>query len=314
MVDPLEALAPKVPERGRILLVDRQRSSFERLVNALTPHHDVIQIDEPGVALAKASSEDFDLMIVALGEFDGLRLCSQARSQASTRNLPILLIADREDRQAVLRGLELGVNDYLSRPLDRNELLARARTNVRQKRYVDRLQQTVRQSVEMAFFDPLTGLNNRRYLERRLPAMIEAARQRGAPLTMMILDIDHFKRINDSFGHDAGDLVLKGFAAELQQIVRGGDLVCRLGGEEFIVAMPGLDANHAGRTAERARRSIENRAFPVGDAGAPVSITVSIGLADIRGEQDPADLYRRADQALYLSKSAGRNRVTLDAA
>ena len=175
-------------------------------------------------------------------------------------------------------------------------------------------QQSVQQSVEMAFYDPLTGLNNRRFLDRRLPAMIELARQRGAPLTMMIFDIDHFKRINDTYGHDVGDLVLKGFAAELQQIVRGGDLVCRLGGEEFVVAMPGLDASHAARMAERARRSIENRAFPVGDAAGSVSITVSIGLADVRGEQDSAELYRRADRALYLSKSAGRNRVTLDAA
>ena len=155
----------------------------------------------------RRASENVDLMIVSLGlgEFDGLRLCSQARSHESTRNLPILLIADREDRQKVLRGLELGVNDYLSRPVDRNELLARARTNIRQKRYMDRLRQTVRQSVEMALYDPLTGLNNRRFLERRLPAMIETARQRGAPLTMMILDIDHFKRINDTYGHDAGD-------------------------------------------------------------------------------------------------------------
>jgi two-component system cell cycle response regulator len=316
VVESVEALKSDARERGRILLVDPQRSSFERLVNALTPHHDVIQVDQPGEALAKAASENVDLMIVSLGleEFDGLRLCSQARSHESTRNLPILLIADREDRQKVLRGLELGVNDYLSRPVDRNELLARARTNVRQKRYMDRLRQTVRRSVEMALYDPLTGLNNRRFLERRLPAMIDTARQRGAPLTMMILDIDHFKRINDTYGHDAGDLVLKGFAAELQQIVRGGDLVCRLGGEEFLVAMPGLDATHAARMAERARRIIENKEFPIGGAVGLVSITVSIGLADFRGEQDSTDLYRRADRALYLSKSAGRNRVTLDAA
>jgi two-component system cell cycle response regulator len=144
--------------------------------------------------------------------------------------------------------------------------------------------------------------------------MIDTARQRDAPLTMMILDIDHFKRINDTYGHDAGDLVLKGFAAELHQIVRGGDLVCRLGGEEFVVAMPGLDATHAARMAERARRMIENKEFLIGGAAGPVSITVSIGLADFRGEQDSTDLYRRADRALYLSKSAGRNRVTLDAA
>jgi two-component system, cell cycle response regulator len=179
---------------------------------------------------------------------------------------------------------------------------------------MDRLRQSVRQSLEMAFYDPLTGLNNRRFLERRLSAMIETARQRGAPLTMMILDIDHFKRINDTYGHDAGDLVLRGFAAELQQIIRGGDLVSRLGGEEFVVAMPGLDATHAARMAERARRTIESKEFLIGDAARPVSITVSIGLADFRGEQDSRDLYRRADRALYLSKSAGRNRVTLDAA
>jgi two-component system cell cycle response regulator len=316
VVESVETLKPDASVRGRILLVDDLRSSFERMLEALTPHHDVTQINEPGEALAKAANENVDLMIVSLGlgAFDGLRLCSQARSHESTRNLPILLIADREDGQKVLRGLELGVNDYLTRPVDRNELLARARTNVRQKRYMDRLRQTVRRSVEMALYDPLTGLNNRRFMERRLPAMIEAARQRAAPLTMMILDIDHFKRINDTYGHDAGDRVLKGFAAELQQIVRGGDLVCRLGGEEFVVVVPGVDANHGARMAERARRTIENKEFPIGDAVGSVSITVSIGLADFRGQQDSADLYRRADRALYVSKSAGRNRVTLDAA
>jgi two-component system cell cycle response regulator len=315
-VESVETLKPDAPVRGRILLVDDLRSSFERMLEALAPHHDVIRIDEPGEALAKASNENVDLMIVSLGlgAFDGLRLCCQARSNESTRNLPILLIADREDGQKVLRGLELGVNDYLSRPVDRNELLARARTNVRQKRYMDRLRQTVRRSVEMALYDPLTGLNNRRFMERRLPAMIDTARERASPLTMMILDIDHFKRINDTYGHDAGDHVLKGFAAELQEIVRGGDLVCRLGGEEFVVAMPGVDANHAARMAERARRTIENKEFPIGDALGSVSITVSIGLADFRGQKDSADLYRRADRALYVSKSAGRNRVTLDAA
>jgi two-component system cell cycle response regulator len=315
-IETVEALNPDASERGRILLVDHQRSSFERVAGALTPHHDVILTDEPSEALAVACNENVDLMIVGLarGAFDGLRLCSQARSHEPTRNLPILLIADREDREKVLRGLELGVNDYLSRPIDRNELLARARTNVRQKRYADRLRQSVRQSMEMALYDPLTGLNNRRFLERRLSGMIEFARQRGAALTMMILDIDHFKRINDTYGHDAGDLVLKGFAAELQQMVRGGDLVCRLGGEEFVVAMPGVDATHAAGMAERARQTIENKEFMIGGAAGSVSITVSIGLADLRGERDSTELYRRADRALYVSKSAGRNRVTLDAA
>jgi two-component system cell cycle response regulator len=312
----VEALKLGASERGRLLLVDEQRSSRERIQGALGPYHDVILASAPAKAPAMAREEAIDLMIVSLGfgAFDGLRLCSQVRSHERTRNLPILLIADPDDRPKVLRGLDLGVNDYLTRPIDRNELLARVRTNIRQKLYADRLRQSVQQSIEMALFDALTGLNNRRSLERRLPAMIETARQRGAALTMMILDIDHFKRVNDTYGHDVGDLVLKGFAAQLPDIVRGGDLLCRLGGEEFVVVMPDVDATQAARIAERARRTTESREFAIEGAGGAVSITVSIGLAAWRENWDSAELYRRADRALYLSKSAGRNRVTQDAA
>jgi len=316
MIGPAEALDLAASERGRLLLVDEQRSSAQRILGALTPYHEVILSTKPSEALAMARDEKIDLMIVSLGSgaFDGLRLSSRARSHERTRNLPILMIADPEDRPKVLRGLELGVNDYLTRPIDRNELLARVKTNIRQKLYADRLRQSVQQSIEMALFDPLTGLNNRRFLERRLPAMIETARQRGAALTMMILDIDHFKRVNDTHGHDVGDLVLKGFAAQLQEIVRGGDLLCRLGGEEFVIVTPGCDAIQAAWIAERARRATETKEFVLDGEAGSVSITVSIGLAQWREEWDSAELYRRADRALYLSKSAGRNRVSADAA
>ena len=316
MIGPAEALKLDAAERGRLLVVDEQRNSSERIVGALKPYHDVILASESAEALAAAREEKADLMIVSLGSgaFDGLRLASQARSHERTRNLPILLIADRQDRPKVLRALELGVNDYLTRPIDRNELLARVKTNLRQKLYADRLRQSVQQSIEMALYDPLTGLNNRRSLERRLPAMIETAHLKGAALTMMVLDIDHFKRVNDTYGHDVGDLVLKRFAAQLQEIVRGGDLLCRLGGEEFVAVMPGVDGAQAARIAERARLITESRALAIDGAAGPVSITVSIGLAQWRETWDSAELYRRADRALYLSKSAGRNRVTQDAA
>jgi two-component system cell cycle response regulator len=239
---------------------------------------------------------------------------SQVRSRECTRNLPILLIADPDDRPKVLRGLELGVNDYLTRPIDRNELLARVRTHVRQKRYADRLRQSVQQSIEMALYDPLTGLNNRRSLERRLPAMIETARSRRAPLTMMILDIDHFKRVNDTYGPDVGDLVLKGFAAQLQEAVRSADFICRLGREEFVVVMSGVGPAEAAKIAEGARRTTERGNFVANSAAGSVSITVSVGLAEWRESCDAPELYRRADRALYQSKSTGRNRVSADAA
>jgi two-component system cell cycle response regulator len=311
-----EILKLNASERGRLLLVDEQRNSRERIQGALSPYHDVILADDPGEALAMARKALIDLMIVSLGSgaFDGLRLCSRVRSHERTRTLPILIIADPDDRPKVLRGLELGVNDYLTRPVDRHELLARVSTNVRQKLYADRLRQSVQQSIEMALYDPLTGLSNRRSFERRLPAMIKAARERRAALTMMVLDIDHFKRVNDSYGHDVGDLVLKGFGAGLEETVRTGDLICRLGGEEFVVVMPGVDTTEAARIAERVRTNTERRDFAIDGAAGPVSITVSIGLAEWRENWDADELYRHADRALYLSKSAGRNRVTEDAA
>ena len=316
LIEPAEVLDLDASERGRLLLVDEQRASRERIQGALNPFHDVILVSDPGEAPAMAREGSIDLMIVSLGfgAFDGLRLMSQVRSQERMRNLPILLIAGPDDRAKVLRGLELGVNDYLTRPIDRNELLARVRTNIRQKRYADRLRQSVQQSIEMALYDPLTGLNNRRSLERRLPSMIETAREKGAALTMMVLDIDHFKRVNDTYGHDVGDLVLKGFAAQLQESVRSADFICRLGGEEFVVMMPGVGAAEAAKIAERARRTAESRNFVANSAASSVSITVSVGLAEWRENWNGAELYRRADRALYLSKSMGRNRVSADAA
>ena len=214
----------------------------------------------------------------------------------------------------MLRGLDLGVNDYLTRPIDRNELLARVRTNILQKRYADLLRESVRQSIEMALYDPLTGLNNRRFLEIQLQAMIETARQRQTPLTLMILDIDHFKHVNDRLGHDAGDEVLKAFAARLQANARSGDVVCRLGGEEFVAVMPGVAVDQASKIAERTRVSVESQGFAINGAGGSIPLTVSIGLAELNDGCDAADLYRRADRALYRAKSQGRNRVTEDAA
>ncbi len=316
VVGPVEALGSRASGNGRILLVDDRRNSFERIIQTLRLHHDVILSEDPSTAVGQAREQNVDLLIVslALAGLDGLRICSQARSRERTRNLPILLIADLDDRQRVLRGLDLGANDYLTRPIDRNELLARVRTNILQKRYADLLRESVRQSIEMALYDPLTGLNNRRFLEIQLQAMIETARQRQTPLTLMILDIDLFKHVNDRYGHDAGDEVLKGFAARLQANARGGDVLCRLGGEEFVAVMPGVAVDQASKIAERTRVSVESQGFAINGAGGSIPLTVSIGLAELNDGCDAADLYRRADRALYRAKSQGRNRVTEDAA
>jgi two-component system cell cycle response regulator len=303
-------------ERGRIVLIDDRKSSSERIVQALGGRHDVIVEADAHQALQKAGEDDCDLFIVSLGleNYDGLRLCSQIRSLERTRNLPILAIAEPEDRARVLRALDLGVNDYLARPVDRNELLARVRTQLRHKRYADSLRNKVQQSIELALVDPLTGLNNRRFLENHLATMLDQALRRRAPLSLMIFDIDHFKRVNDSHGHDAGDEVLKGFADRLRRVIRGGDLLCRLGGEEFVIVMPNSSVEIAAKVAERTRSAIEGEPFVIDKAGTTIPITVSVGVAGRGPGSDPDSLYRRADRALYRSKSEGRNRVTADAA
>ncbi|WP_158815071.1 PleD family two-component system response regulator [Methylocapsa sp. S129] len=303
-------------KKGRILLVDDRASSSERIVQALSPHHEVTVETDAHRALFKAAEDDCDLFVVSLGleNYDGLRLCSQIRSLERTRNLPILAIAEADDRTRVLRALDLGVNDYLARPIDRNELLARAQTQLRHKRYADSLRNKVQQSIELALVDPLTGLNNRRFLETHLATMLDQAQRRRAPLSLMIFDIDHFKNVNDTHGHDCGDEVLKGFADRLRGVIRGGDLLCRLGGEEFVIVMPNSSLEIAAKVAERTRSAIQEEPFVIDSAGRTISITVSIGIAGRGPDSDPDSLYRRADRALYRSKSEGRNRVTADAA
>ncbi len=301
---------------GRLLIVEDRASSSERLMAALTPAHEVEIETNPQEAIFKGAEGKYDLFIVSLGlrDFDGLRLCSQLRSLERTRQLPLLLLADLEDRNRILRGLDLGVNDYLTRPVDRNELLARVATQLRRKRYADSLRENVTASLEMAVVDPLTGLHNRRYLELHLASMMDAAAGRGRPCALMILDIDHFKAVNDSYGHAAGDEVLKGFSLRVKRVIRTVDLMCRLGGEEFVIVMPDTSHMVAMKIAERVRAAVEGEFFGIDNGGRSIPVTVSIGLAERGQEANPENLFRRADTALYNAKNAGRNRVTSDAA
>ena len=236
------------------------------------------------------------------------------RSLERTRNVAILAIADAESNTRLVRGLEIGVNDYLTRPIDKNELMARVRTQIRKKRYTERLRDNVQASIEMAITDALTGLFNRRYMETHVGTLVEQATSRGKPLTVLVLDIDYFKSINDSWGHDAGDDVLREFAVRIKKSIRGIDLACRYGGEEFVVVMPETDMAVATMVAERLRRRIATEPFPIQQGAKSVEVTISIGIAALERDEDAAKVFKRADQALYRAKRDGRNRVVPAAA
>jgi two-component system cell cycle response regulator len=306
-----------VGRAGRVLVVDDRTSSAERLAAALAADQTVEIEFNPSEALFRAAEGNYDLVIMSLTleNHDALRLCSQLRSLDRTRNVPILAICDGEDNARMIRGLEIGVNDYLMRPIDKNELLARVRTQIRKKRYTERLRDNVQQSIEMAITDPLTGLYNRRYMENHLTALVEQATARGKPLTALVIDIDYFKVINDTHGHDAGDDVLREFAVRIRKSIRGIDLACRFGGEEFVVIMPETDMAIAAIVAERLRRRIASEAFAIQQGSGAISVTISIGIATLDTSDDNASsILKRADQALYRAKRDGRNRVVADAA
>lgn len=302
----------------KVLLVDEQKASGARMQRMLRHACECAVVADPHAAVFEAAEGGYECMFIATGfaAFDPLRLCSQLRSLDRTRFLPIILIAGAGEEERIVRGLELGINDYLTTPIDQQELIARMRTQVRRKRYNEQLRASVAETMEMAVIDPLTGLHNRRYLDSHLQTLFDRAMARRRPLSLMITDLDRFKAINDTYGHDGGDRVLREFARRLRQNVRGIDLACRFGGEEFVVVMPDTDQQVAEKVAERVRAEIAKAPFFTSeDGGEGIAVTVSVGVSSLKPYGDRMeDLMKRADIALYEAKSGGRNRVVAKAA
>jgi len=299
-------------ENARILLVEDNQFTADKMEEFLCEAgHTVDRASQAAQGLGLGYETDYDLVIVSLridGE-DGLRLCSQFRSQEQTRHVPVLLVLDDVDLPKLAKGLELGVNDYLVKPIDRNELLARTRTQIRRRRYHGKLRAMLQSSVSMAYTDALTGVYNRRYMNSHLDRKILEIAEAGKPVSVMMFDIDHFKPINDTYGHAAGDEVLKQLAERVVDNVRDFDMVARYGGEEFVVIMPTTPPETAFMVAERVRNRIADTPFPIPGQEEPLEVTVSIGVATTTDpSEEAASLVARADTSLYEAKRAGRNR------
>lgn len=297
--------------RPIVLLVEDLTFDALAAKKALAGEIDVIEASDADVALKLAGepSTSIDLAIVSLelkgGE--GLRVASGLRALDRTRRTPILALAEPEDRSIVAKSLELGVTDYLLKPINSSELLVRARTQIRRKHFQDRLHASYHRTVAMAATDELTGLFNRRYMMSHLENVLRRSIGSGRPVSLMMIDLDHFKEVNDTRGHQTGDKVLTEIARRIGQSVRGVDLSARYGGEEFIVVMPDTDCAGAAVVAERVRHAVGDH--PIWVDGLSLRISVSIGIASGEPTSGAEALIRRADQALYNAKKAGRNRV-----
>ncbi len=296
----------ELPNPNRVLVIDDEESIHKLIAVRLRPEGITVTAELDGVrGIARAITEAPDLILLDVGlpNLDGFQVCRKLKEHPSTRNIPIIFLTGDTTMEAKIRGLDMGAVDYVTKPFEQAELRARVRAGLRTKRLQDILE---RQS----FLDGLTGLWNRPYLDRRLESELNVAHRYGRPLGLMMTDIDHFKLVNDTYGHLFGDVVLQGVAEELRGYARRSDVVARYGGEEFAVLLTDTPLSAGTFVAERLRASVENRRFDA--QGQLVTVTASFGLActeNIVGQVTPEALIDAADRALFASKDAGRNCV-----
>lgn len=301
------------PTDGYILVVDEQERVMERIASALDGVGELTFIAGGDDTAERAREKNFDLIIVSLTmlDTDGLRVCSKLRSYDETRHVPILVMVDDGNTKLLVRALEMGVNDYVVRPVDKQEFLARVKTQLKRKRFADKLWENFHLSMQLATTDAVTGLYNRHYLTSHMDTRMQAAQKQGKALSVMMMDIDHFKLVNDTYGHAVGDMVLKEFATRIGRNIRGVDLAARYGGEEFVVMMPETPTDWALMIGERLREEIADNSFDFDLKDGPIEITVSIGVATSIDGQTPGQLLEAADKALYEAKATGRNKVVV---
>ncbi len=299
-------MTPEIPNPNRVLVIDDSEPIRKLVVTRLKREglEIVGEADgQRGLARAIASPPDLILLDIDLPDVDGFEVCRQLKEHPATRDVPIIFLTGTTSTEAKVRGLDMGAVDYVTKPFDQVELRARVRAALRTKRLQDILEQ-------QSFLDGLTGLWTRTYLDRRIESELTVARRYGRALTLVMVDIDHFKRLNDTYGHLFGDLVLQGIGDALRAYARRSDIVARYGGEEFALLLTNTKLEAGLFVAERLRSSIEGRNFEV--HGEVVNLTASFGLTcteDFEGERTPENLIRAADRALYASKDAGRNCV-----
>ena len=286
----------------RILIID-DSPEIQRLVKLrLRNEQVVIQSANDGASGLTAAREfepDLILLDVDMPERDGFSVCADLKSDSQTMDIPIIFLTGAASTKDKIRGLELGATDYVTKPFDPAELQARVRASLRTRYLVNLLS-------KKAMIDGLTGLWNRMYLDAHLVIELSSARRSNRPLACIMADVDHFKSINDSYGHTFGDAVLRTIAGIFTSGCRAEDIVCRYGGEEFSILLPNTDLQSATDIAERLRAAIETS--PLSYHNNVVTITCSFGVADLPQEIPPS-LIELADEALYGAKRSGRNRV-----
>lgn len=290
-------------KRKTILVVDDEVVNLD-ILSELLDRFDVIDVTSGEEALEILSKEKIDLILldILMPGMDGYEVCRTVKADKSLRHIPIIFITSKNDDLSIEHAYEIGASDYITKPFRHRELMARIGNALR----IQELQEELRL---LASIDPMTRLYNRRYFTTMAEKILKLARREQTPLSLAILDIDRFKQINDTYGHLTGDRVITALSEKLMSRYRESDLLCRFGGEEFVILMPNTELDIATLLAERTRKEIEKLQVPYN--GGVISMTVSIGVSqvDLENEETLDPVLKRADDALYAAKNQGRNHV-----
>lgn len=292
---------------GRILIADDSAVARMVLSNELAAQgHEIVAATDGLEALAQARAQlpEVILLDVEMPGLDGFEVLAALRADPALADIPVVFLTGIDDSATAARGLAAGAHDYLRKPFEPVELLARVGAAQRTKRLQDELRQRNEQLSRLVVTDALTGLFNRRYATEQLAHLVQHARRHHHSLSVVLLDVDHFKAINDSYGHGVGDAALRELAGRLTTRLRREDTIARWGGEEFLVLLPDIDNDGAEAVAEALRAAVA--ASPLSVPGGPLPVTISVGWATWEDEDEDA-LVRGADEALYAAKAAGRN-------
>ncbi|SMX33154.1 diguanylate cyclase [Actibacterium lipolyticum] len=304
-------------QKGKVALIASQRElAVEWKAQLSGRFNGAMKVMTRAEALALPNAEKAPDLFVISVDVDrsdgGLRLLSELRSRAATRNSAVVVVVPERAQDSAAMALDLGANDLVTAPFDPAEMALRLETQLTRKYQADRLRASVKDGLRLAVTDPLTGLFNRRYAMPHLARIAERATETRRPFAIMLLDLDRFKTVNDRFGHASGDAVLEQVAHMLTGELRAVDLVARIGGEEFLVALPETSLTKATSAAERLRERINQTPVTLPGSMGSLSVSVSIGLAISDGRDVAIDaLMARADAALYAAKAEGRNTVTV---
>ena len=302
--------APAPPSaRATVLVIDDQPLNIQTVYSMLSQQYEVLMATsgEAGIALCLAQQPDIVLLDLVMPEVDGMQVAARLKQDPRTAAIPLIFITASTDAQEESACWQAGAVDFVSKPLNPLTLRHRVQVHLTLRRQADALQR-------LAYLDGLTGIPNRRYFDQQADTALALARRSGEPLTLMLGDVDFFKRYNDLYGHQAGDACLTQVAAALQAgLRRPGDFVARYGGEEFALLLPGLAQADALRLAQHLCQQVRALQVPHAAGTAAGVVSLSLGVACGDGHASVADLLARADAQLYLAKGAGRDRACLDA-